>query len=163
MGFDNNRLLNKGVFCAFIEEYLDCECNQQPDELNRGGECTPGKNGDWCYVDQGTCTDQAPHNNRFYSTLPCKTKPCVCNGETDVHGHGGSCGEWCFVDKDSSCSDRLPLGNKTISKAVCEASIQTTTTKVVAPVKGKRIRRSKRHNSSWKTVQTMIKKLVFDI
>ena len=124
------------------DEHLDCECSKQPDEVNRGGECTAGRFGDWCYVVPGTCTDELPFNNRFLSTKACKTKPCVCNGQTDFVGDGGSCGEWCFVDEDSACSDKLPLDNKMYSKTVCEGSLQTTsTTKVEAAAEGKKINR----------------------
>jgi len=97
-----------------------CECNGKADRVGRGGVCTEGKKGRWCYVYKGRCSKQRKYYRRYYSYTPCKTSACVCNGKTDVHGHGGSCGEYCYVDDDATCPDNIELGGGRVSKALCK-------------------------------------------
>jgi len=102
----------------------DCKCNGRWDDLDRGGNCTDGKDKkewQWCYVDQFSCNDAKKYGNNFYSHLACK--PCECNKDTDIFGHGGSCGKkgWCIVDNDSNCDEMKKIGNnKWYSKEPCK-------------------------------------------
>ena len=111
---------------------IDCRCNGDVDSLDRGAVCTDDKQGRWCYVNEGACNDEIEFDGKFYSGLPCKTvgnasKPCACNGESDVRGHGGSCGNggvFCYVDKDANCTDIKTLKNgKTFSRNVCKGKV----------------------------------------
>ena len=107
---------------------LDCSCNGDVDSFGQGGECTDGKNGRWCYVNEHACNNRKKYNRRFISTTPCKSernpnKPCTCNGKKDLLGLGGSCesgGSFCYVDDDANCADSSPHNGKTASKNACK-------------------------------------------
>jgi len=97
-----------------------CKCNGVADLIGNGGECTDGKNGKWCYVNEHACDNGKKYNGKFYSTSPCK--PCVCNGKEDLLGLGGSCkdSDFCYVDEDANCADSSPHNGKTISVNACK-------------------------------------------
>ena len=89
------------------------------DIFNRGGNCTYGPGGKWCYVDSSNCKDAKPFNQMFISTAPCKSSPCVCNGYTDLMGGGGSCGKWCYIEQDANCPDPIPYNGRMVSQDLC--------------------------------------------
>ena len=101
---------------------LDCRCNGEADQGGRGGVCTDGNHGRWCYVDKHACNKRDIFNGKFFSFTPCRNKPCVCNGKTDMHSVGGPCenDDNCYVDNDANCTDIKTYNGKTISKKACE-------------------------------------------
>jgi len=114
--------LENDEFCL-REPVTGCNCNGLSDVLGKGGECSDGPRGRWCYVNKNGCKDEIRHNGKYVSLKACEArqgKPCACNGETDFLGLGGSCDDsFCYVDSDSSCSDVTVYNGRTISRSVC--------------------------------------------
>ena len=66
---------------------LGCRCNGDTDKFGRGGECTDGEKGRWCFVNKDACKWKKEIKGKFVSKFPCKNqqtpnKPCVCNCPT---------------------------------------------------------------------------------
>ena len=107
---------------------LDCRCNGDTDKFGRGGDCTDGEKGRWCFVNKDACDWRGKYVGKFISQTPCKDqrnpkKPCACNGKSDVTGFGGSCenGTFCYVDKDANCDDIIKHNGMTGStKSACK-------------------------------------------
>merc|ERR1719153_944730 len=77
-----------------------CVCNGQWDNGGRGGNCSAGGDGrEWCYVNNGSCSDAQTiqdniQNVPFFSYLPCKVS-CGSRRVSHCRWCGGDC-RWCW-------------------------------------------------------------------
>jgi len=87
--------------------------------LSSGCSCNDGgthcRAEDWCYVEEGACSDNTPYEGKYWSYEACKTSGCSCND-------GGGCeADWCYVNK-GACSDNTPYLGKYWSYEACKTS-----------------------------------------
>ena len=93
----------------------------------------------------GDCNDLTTDGTKCFSELACNTnllfevdydecrdkrRPCVCNGQQDFHGNGGSCqagaiGDWCYVDGEADCENKDSYDGKSISVSPCNGRATT--------------------------------------
>ena len=73
---------------------LGCLCNGRKDPfLGRGGKCTNGPEGQWCYVNEDSgCEDLREYHGNHVSVLPCMTTNTTTTAST-VEGRNIKPGE----------------------------------------------------------------------
>ena len=134
----NTLLILGEQMCACITERNSCtrcevNCNADCNDLTTdGAKCFSELA---CYPDLLFELDHEFNGEQCRdgeeTTTPIARLSCVCNGQHDFIGLGGSCqaglnGHWCYVDEEADCDNKDPYNGNFISVSPCIGRATTT-------------------------------------